>query len=223
MPDRLVFADAASASDALTFAQRAVSLTETGVRFQAAQGVVAITAAPLAPRGLFDSTPTILVMRTARVDPELVCDIVVEGSSLTVDENDPRALTLPEMGLSPAWAGISPPRSGWARVGSIDAVTLAARARWGVAAVAEGVPRDSGEDAVRAVRASVWGAPDASLGDQPLGVAFAAFVMGLIGGEEEAGVLASGTWRRTSLARGHVVVRGPARMGLTEVRESGRL
>jgi len=96
------------------------------------------------------------------------------------------------------------------------------RAQRGIAAVAESLPQNPGEDAVRAVRAAVWGAPDDALGGLPLGVAFAAFTLGFIVGEENALVRTSGSWTRVSLRRGHVIVRGPARTGMTAVRETGQ-
>lgn len=220
--ERLLFLDDDSAADALTFAGRASRLVEDAVRLQAASGTVAMTAAPLAAHGLLDPTPTVLALRALRVDPELVCDIAVTASGLAADALDPRALTLPETGVSPAWAGVSPPRAGWSAAGEIPAATLASRAQWGIASVAETVPTDAGEDAVRAVRAAIWGAADESLQGLPLGVAFAAFAMGFIGGEEQARVFRAGPWTRLSLARGHVLSRGPARVGLTAVRETGR-
>ncbi len=188
---------------------------------QASGGTLAMTSAPLAPRGLFDTTPTVLGMRVLPVDPELVCDIVVEASALTAAAEDPASVDLPDTGLAPSWAGVSPPRGGWSAQPGIDASTLAARAQWGIAAVAEAMPQNPGEDAVRAVRANVWGATDDALGGLPLGVAFTAFALGFIVGEEQARVLASGAWVRVSLTRGHVVVRGPARIGLTDVRSTG--
>jgi hypothetical protein len=221
MPQRLLFPDARAATDALTFAGRARQLGDGAIRLQANAGTLAMTSAPLAPRGLLDATPTVLGMRVLRVDPELVCDVVVEASALTAAGDDPSAVELPDTGLAPSWAGVSPPRSGWVAQTGIAASTLAARAQWGIAAVAEAVPQNPGEDAVRAVRASVWGAADDTLGGLPLGTAFAAFALGFIVGEEEASVRASGTWVRVSLTRGHVIVRGPARIGLTEVRQTG--
>lgn len=222
MSPRLVFGDAASAADALTFAGRAAVLGDGAVRLRGADGVLAMTSAPLAPRGLMDSTPTVLGMRVLTVDPELVCDIVVEASELRAADDDATAVVLPETGLSPAWTGVSPPRGGWQQGEAIAAATLASRAQWGIAAVAESVPRDAGEDAVRAVRASVWGSPDEALDGLPLGVAFAAFGLGFIGGEEHAVIRTAGAWTRLTLARGHVLVRGPVRSGLTEVRPTGR-
>ena len=74
---------------------------------------------------------------------------------------------------------------------------------------------------MRAVRAAVWGVPDDALGGLPLGVAFAAFTLGFVGGEEDATVRTSGSWTRVSLRRGHIIVRGPARVGMSAVRATG--
>ncbi|MFG6491801.1 hypothetical protein [Microbacterium sp. P03] len=221
MPARLLFLDPHAAADAMTFAGRASRLAEDAVRLQAAGGTLAMTAAPLAPRGLLDSTPTVLALRALPVDPELECDIVVTASALSPSADDAAAIDLPESAQSAAWAGISPPRSGWTELPGITASTLAERAQWGIAAVAEGMPQNAGEDAVRAIRASVWGAPDAQMDDLPRGAAFAAFAMGFVAGEETARVLTSGPWTRLTLARGHVLVRGPVRSGLTAVRATG--
>ncbi|WP_426319689.1 hypothetical protein [Microbacterium sp. E-13] len=221
MSPRLLLADAESAADALTFVQRAARFTVEGVRLQAADGVLVMTAAPLAPRGFGDPTPTVLALRTLSADPELVCDLVVEPSALSPATDDPRALTLPETALAPAWAGIAPPRSGWEPRTGVEASALAAKAQGGIARVADTVPTDAGEDVVRTVRAAVWGAPDDDLGGLPLGVAFAALSLGFISGSETAQVFSHGPWTRLSLARGHVLVRGPVATGLTPVRRTG--
>jgi hypothetical protein len=221
VPSRLLFADPLSAADALTFARRAVRLGDGNVRLRAEGGVLALSAAPLAPASLLDDTPTVLGMRFLAVDPELVCDLVVEAASLTRDEASPNAVELPETGQTAPWAGISPPRGGWTDAGAIPAATLAARAQWGIAAVAQAVPTDAGEDAVRAVRARIWGPDDDELDGAPLGVAFAAFALGFIAGEEIATVRRSGPWTRVSLARGHVLTRSTVRSGLTSVRSTG--
>ncbi|HLS92814.1 MAG TPA: hypothetical protein VK015_04790 [Microbacterium sp.] len=218
MSERLVLADPDSARDALTFAGRASRTGDGGVRLQAQRGVLVMTAAALSPQGLLDRTPTVLAMRMLHADPELECDFVVSELSPAADASQ---LELPDQAISPAWAGVAPPRGGWERTGELDAATLASRAQWGIAAVAHQLPTDAGEDAVRAVRGSVWGQPDDDLGGLPLGVAFAAFTFGFIAGEERAAVFTSGRWTRVSLARGHVVTRGPAVSGLTAVRETG--
>ena len=221
MSPRLLLADPESAADALTFAMRAARFTVEGVRLQASGGVLAMTAAPLAPRGFGDPTPTVLALRTLAADPELVCDLVVEASALSAASDDARALSLPETALAPAWAGVAPPRDGWEVRSGIEASALAAKAQGGIARVADTVPSDAGEEVVRTVRAAVWGATDEELGGLPLGVAFAALSLGFISGGETARVFANGPWTRVSLARGHVLVRGPVATGLTPVRRTG--
>ena len=221
MSQRLIFPDAQAAADALTFASRTSRLGDGGVRLQAAHGTLAMTSAPLAPRGLLDSTPTVLALRALPVDPELVCDLVVEAPLLVAARDDDCAIVLPEVAVSPSWAGVAPPRGSWEAAGTIEASVLAARAQYGIAAVAETMPADPGEDVVRTVRASVWGAPDEQLAGLPLGAAFAAFALGFIVGEEDARLLTAGPWSRLTLARGHVLVRGPQRMGLGPVRATG--
>lgn len=221
MSARLIFPDPHAAADLLTFASRASRLGDGVVRLRGAAGTLAVTSAPLAPRGLLDATPTVLGMRAMAVDPELECDLLVPADALAAASDDAHAVALPESAVSAAWAGVSPPRAGWHVTGELDAAVLAARAQYGIAAVADGVPSDAGEDAVRAVRAHVWGAPDPDLHDLPLGTAFAAFALGFIAGEERAVVRTAGPWTRLTLARGHVLVRGPQRSGLTPVRRTG--
>ena len=202
----------------LTFSGRAERAGTDGVRLQAADGVLALTAAALAPQGLFDQTPTVLAMRIVRADPELACDIVVD--ELTAADDD-RMLRLPETGRSPAWAGVTPPRGEWERVGELVAATVANRAQWGISAVARGATPGAGEEAVRALRAAIWGEPDPDLLDLPRGIAFAAQAFGFISGEEQVPVTVSGRWTRLAFRRGHVLSRGPVATGLTAVRATG--
>jgi len=216
-----MFPDPQAAADLLTFASRAVRLGDGTVRLRADGGVLVTTAAPLAPRGLLDATPTVLGLRVSAIDPELECDLVVEAAALLPAPDDAQAVVLPDTATSPAWAGMPPPRGGWEQKDAIDAAVLASRAQYGVAAVADALPENAGEDVVRVVRGQVWGQPDEALGGLPLGTAFAAFALGFIAGGEEAVVRTSGSWTRVTLARGHVLVRGPVRSGLTPVRSTG--
>ncbi|WP_278101777.1 hypothetical protein AB0870_09065 [Microbacterium proteolyticum] len=221
MSARLLFPDPQAAADLLTFASRAVRLGDGTVRLRADGGVLVTTAAPLAPRGLLDATPTVLGLRVSVIDPELQCDLVVEASALLAAPDDASAVVLPETASAPAWAGVSPPRGGWTEVDALDSAVLAARAQYGIAAVADALPSDPGEDVVRTVRAQVWGQPDEALGGLALGTAFTAYALGFIAGAEQAAVRTSGVWTRLTLARGHVLVRGPVRSGLTPVRATG--
>lgn len=220
MSQRLLFPDAPTASDALVFAQRASRLGDGALRLKAHGGTLVLTCAPLAPRTLLEATPTVLGMRVVRVDPELVCDLVVDAAAMAASD-DPVALTLPDSAVTAPWAGVSAPRAGWEAHGELAAATLASRAQWGIAAVAERLPTGAGDDVVHTVRSAVWGAPDDALAQLPLGVAFAAFALGFIGGEEAAVIRRNGPWTRVSLARGHVLTRDTVRSGLTTVRATG--
>lgn len=215
---RLILADADTARDVLTFFGRATLVSDDGVRLQGAHGVLALTAAALAPQGLFDQTPTVLAMRMVHADPELECDIVVD--ELTPDE-DERMLALPETGRSPAWAGVAPPRSGWEQGSTLEASIIAQRAQWGISAVARGSAPGAGEEAVRSLRAAIWGEPDEDLAGLPRGIAFAAHAFGFISGEETVQVTTSGRWTRLAFNRGHILTRGPMSTGLTAVRTTG--
>lgn len=222
MPARLLFPDADAAADALTFAGRAAAIeAEAGLRIVASSGVLVMTTGVLSPRGLLDTMPTILAMRVLPVDAELVCDVTVAATTLQGAASSAE-VTLPETAMRAAWAGVTPPRTGWVRHSSLASSVLASRSQWGMAAVAHELPVDPGEDAVRAVRARIWGAADADLDGLPRGIAFAAVSMGFVHGEEDVPVLRAPGWTRLTLRRGHVLVRGPVRDGLTEVRSTGR-
>ncbi|GAD33014.1 hypothetical protein MTS1_00358 [Microbacterium sp. TS-1] len=221
MSERLLFPHPEVARDVLTFAGRAARHGDGIVRLQARGGLLALSCAPLSPRSLTDPTPFVLALRTARVDPELECDLTVDAAALAPDADDGRAVRLPDSGVTAAWAGVSPPRAGWREAGSLDSARVSLRAQWGIAAVARQLPTGAGDDVVHRVRSSVWGAPDEDLAGLPLGVAFAAVGMGFIAGAEQPVVRRTDVWTRVSFARGHVLTRGPVAMGLTPVRATG--
>lgn len=220
MSERLLFPQPDVVRDVLTFAGRAARHGDGVIRLQAGAGILAMTCAPLAPRSLTDATPFVLALRTARVDPELECDLAVDAAALAPDA-DERAVRLPDSGVTATWAGVSPPRSGWRDAGSLDSARISLRAQWGIAAVARQLPDAAGDDVVHLVRSTIWGAPDEDLAGLPLGVAFAAVGLGFIAGAESPSIRRTDVWTRVSFARGHVLTRGPVAMGLTPVRSTG--
>lgn len=222
MSQRLNLVDAETARDVLTFVGRSARVAADGIRLQAGDGVLRMSTATLAPQGLLDATPTVLAMRIAGADPELLCDFVVDPATLTADPDDAAAIALPDSALSPAWAGVAPPQSGWVHVGDVTAAELSAVAAHGISLVAAQVPTDAGEDVVRLVRASVWGPLDDTLFDAPRGVAFTADALGFLADPAEVvPVYRADRWTRFSFRRGHVISRGPSRIGLGSVRTTG--
>ncbi|MDX2375526.1 hypothetical protein M4I32_01775 [Microbacterium sp. LRZ72] len=212
MSQALRFPDSHARDDLLTFASRSARLADADVRLVAARGTLAMWAPVLTPRGLLDSTPTVLALRALPVDPELECDLTVAAGSVVAGD-DERSVRLPPTATRPAWAGVTPPRAGWQASHEIAASDLAARAHDGVSRVAAGLPRDAGADLVHRVRAEVWAAPVEPWRGLPLGAAFAALSLGFIVGSEQARVFVCGSWTRLSLERGHVLVRGATMAG----------
>ncbi|GAA3770178.1 hypothetical protein GCM10022240_23100 [Microbacterium kribbense] len=225
MAQRLVFPDAYAAADLITFAGRAARAGDGAVHLRASGGTLVTAAAPLLRQGLLDSTPTIIGMRLLPVDPELDCDLVVEAALLQIAHDDAEAVELPETAVPPPlWSAAEVPRSGWSHAGTLDLAVLAERAQWGMSAVAHALPIDPGDLIVQAVRGKIWSAPDEDLGGLPRGVAFVARTLGFIGEDaEDVGVRTCGRWTRLTLRRGHVLLRGPAHLGMTEVRETGHV
>lgn len=219
MAEHLILADPQSARDALTFAGRAKQVGDEAVRLQASRGTLAMYAAALTPRGLFDGTPLILVLRVLRADPELECDLTVDSLTETID---PRALRLPDLAVARSWAAVDVPRGGWTRTEEIPATVIRELAQAGNSDVAKALPLNPGQDVVSKVRSRVWGEQAEELAQLPKGVAFAAATFGFLGqSSERASVWRAGRWTRVSLSRGHVLYRGPVAVGLTEVRRTG--
>ena len=222
MPALLRFPDAAGATDLLTFAGRTTALgSDAAIRLQARAGILAATAAVLAPDSA-GAAPTVLALRAMRVDPDLECDLVVTAAGLAPSESSERAVTLPETAVTAPWAGLSPPRSGWREAGRMPAAALQSAAAVGAAQVAAMLPADPGEAVVHAARTAVWGEPDPALANLPRGVAFAAHQLGFAPDPDETAVIRENAgWTRVSLRRGDVLVRRTVRFGLTPVRGTG--
>ncbi|QAY61465.1 hypothetical protein ET475_16830 [Microbacterium protaetiae] len=223
MAERLIFPDAYAAADLLTFSGRASRAGDGAVHLRAAGGTLLVSAAPLVRQGLLDATPTILGLRVLPIDPELECDLVVEGVTLQGAPGEPSAVQLPDSAVeAPLWAQAPIPRGDWRDVGELDAAALSARGQWGMSAVAHALPIDPGEEVVRMVRGRVWSEPDDDLAGLPRGIAFAALTLGFLAERDEpARLRANGRWTRLTLRRGHVLWRGPAHVGMTEVRATG--
>ncbi|WP_417562688.1 hypothetical protein [Microbacterium sp.] len=223
MPQRLLFSDSRAAADLVTFAGRAARAGDGAVHLRASGGVLRTSAAPLLRQGLLDATPTIMGMRILPVDPELECDLVVEAAALTVDRDDASAVVLPDTGFeTPLWAAADVPRGPWTPHGTLESGALAERAQWGMSAVAHALPDDPGDPLVQKVRGKIWNQPDEALNDLPRGVAFVAHLLGFLGPDSEtAAVRTCGRWIRITLRRGHVLLRGPLHVGMTDVRATG--
>ena len=218
MVQSLSLVDAPSLGDLKVFLGRSARVENGSARLIAGLGVLAVYTPVLAPKGLLDSAPTVLGLRTFALASTDDADVVVSIRglldrlamlSLSVDrEGGPIEIPLPPPDTGVAWAGISPPRGGWRRVGSTDARRLEEIAKAGIAEIAEAVPSEVGEQVVHKLRSAVWSRPIPDLGARvPSAAAFAAYSLGFLRRDDEPTVFEASSWVRLSTRRGHVLVR----------------
>jgi hypothetical protein len=205
--------DAHAAADLRTYLARVRVVDDTAVRLIAGGGVLAVYSAVLYPRGLLDSSPTILGLRTFAEVSGAGFDRVVPPAAISdrlaaLETSDGTgAVSLPDSDVRTSWSGIAPPRGGWERIGSVSSVALELTARDGAGEVARAVPENTGDLLVQRVRSEVWSRSLDGHPTVPTGVAFAAGSLGFLVGEEEVPLYSSGQWIRASPVRGHVLVR----------------
>jgi hypothetical protein len=213
-------ADSLAVADLRVYLERAGRIEDASARFVADSGVLAVYTGILYPRGLLDTTPTVLGLRTFATDPDAALDAVVPIRTMldrlarlpqAFDDDGPVGIRLPPETGTASWAGISPPRGGWQRVGEAGFDALETAARAGIEEIAAAIPPGTGEHIVQRVRSEVWRRPvaglDAAVDDLPAGAAFAGSSLGFLHPDETAALLETGPWLRLSTRRGHVLVR----------------
>ena len=142
MKKSITLLDRGVLTDLQMFLQRAKRLDPVGmVRLRAFGDVLAAYVAPIFAGSLMDGGPTVLGLRTAELAEKVEVDVIAPISSvldrialLAADTKSNLVLELPESGRA-AWAGISPPRTGWVEIGTINESELTAIAKDGIAAV----------------------------------------------------------------------------------------
>ncbi|WP_199190343.1 hypothetical protein [Cryobacterium sp. N22] len=217
MSQSFSLSDSLSLGDLQVYLSRASRVEDGSVRLVSAAGVLAVYTAILYPRGLLDSSPTVLGLRTFALTEPVELDVVVPVRSLldrllrleaaVTDVDAPVTVTVPLQVSSVTWAGITPPRGGWTSHGSASPAVLEAAAREGIAEVASVIPTGTGEQIVQRVRSEVWGRPIEALDFVPSGAAFAAVSLGFLSADEPVQLFETGPWTRLSTARGHILVR----------------
>ncbi|WP_308464898.1 hypothetical protein [Rathayibacter soli] len=209
--------DALAVSDLQVYLSRAGRVEDGSVRLIAGAGVLAVYTAILYPHGLMDRIPTVLGLRTFATDPSVLFDAVVPSRSLldrlarvegAASGADPIRINVPLEVSTVTWAGISPPRGGWLRVGETSAAVLERAAKAGIDEVATAIPSGTGEQLVQRVRGEVWGRPIDGIDFVPAGAAFAATSLGFLD-DAAVPIFETGPWTRLTTRRGHVLVRRP--------------
>ena len=230
----LVLDDAASLADLGRYARRARALDEeAAVRLQADGPVLAAWVGVLPGSGILGEG-LVLGLRTFALASPTRIDIAVPAAAITdrtAHTPGQSVLPLPPVHLSPTWASLTPPRSGWEYAGRADGDDLAAVARSGLEEVAAAVKEHGA--AAGLTKQRVWGAmvsytsgtDESSRGtdesgrgsdesdtrtdeiELPAGVAFAAYALGFLSPGHPVTVHRTNRWTRVSGPGGHVLSR----------------
>lgn len=217
MNNYFLLPDAESTIDLQSFLSRAKRLDPDGmVRFRAFGKILAVYVAPIFAGSLMDSGPTVLGLRTIELLEEAELDGVVQLSAaldrlakiISDAEADSVELKF-EMPITQraAWAGISPPRTAWLEVGTINEQRLTQIARDGIAEVAAAIPESVGGPIAARIRGEIWGKGIDLESRVPTGAAFAAAGLGFLTENEEVGLYHTDGWVRLSSMHGHVLAR----------------
>lgn len=183
------------------------------VRLAGIGDVLAVSGAPLYPKGLGDGLPLVIAMRALRLRSAASdgIDVTVAASSLTdrfarMERTGDLDLSVPPAEVRMPWAAVTPPRSGWEPAGEADVEQLRSSASEGIAAVAEASPEGAGALAVDKVRRTVWSRPLPAFPEAPLGAAFGLDAAGFDVGRTAA-VYRSGPWLRFTTPAGFIITR----------------
>lgn len=217
MNNYFLLPDLESAVDLQSYLSRAKRLDPEGmVRLRAFGEVLAAYVAPIFAGSLMDSGPTVLGLRTIEITEPAELDAVVPLSAaldrlakIVTDAQSGSTELKFEMPPTTraAWAGISPPRTAWLEVGSINETRLTQIARDGIAEVAAAIPESVGGPIAARIRGEIWGRGIDLESKVPTGAAFAAAGLGFLTENEEVGLYHTDGWVRLSAMHGHVLAR----------------
>lgn len=208
----LAFRDGESVRDLDTFVDRAGVLENESVRLIADGDVLTAWVQVLSPRGLSDTTPTVLGMRGFALAAPAHVDLVVPIESLrvrlgTLETADGTfVVTLPAAVPSIRWTVTLPPRDGWEVTGKVNSSDLEKVSRDGVKEIQKNIPTEAEERVVRSIRSQVWGSNISKKIGLPAGVAFAAVALGFLT-EKTLPVSIRDPWIRISSAGGDVIAK----------------
>lgn len=220
--DTLPLADADTMSDLRTFLTRARTVEDGQIRLQVVGSALAVYVPVLAQEAIGASTPTVLGLRVAQLASpeangfEAVYELGALADRLARSGQTDTLLPLPPAESRAAWAGITPPLTGWQEMGQYDDDALRTQAESGMQAVADAVPANVGRPVLDTVRGRIWsaavtgnGPPDVEL---PVGAAFAAHTLGFLFPGASSRLFGQGRWLRLSSTGGHTLIRHAAQL-----------
>ena len=195
-----------------SYLNRAKKLDAEGmVRLRAFGRVLAAYVAPIYSGSLMEDGPTVIGLRTCELAESLELDAVVPLAAVLeriafAQARGSLELEMPAAGRA-AWAGVSPPRSGWEQIGEVDEATLSGHALKGVDEIRAALPESVGGPIAARIRGMIWGRGMDLETRLPIGAAFACAGLGFLTEGEQVPIFKAGDWVRLSAMHGHVVAR----------------
>lgn len=197
--------------DLINYLNRARRINDGAARLIAEDSLLQVYVGVFFPRGLLDSTPTVLGLRVLEMSQPAQFDLVVPLEALVsrVERSateEGGAIRLPSPSPSLQWAAITPPREGWRKRLGVPGEALRQVAAEGVAQVKNALPDGAGEAIVQKVRSEVWGQDVPGKKGIPWGAGFAADALGFAG-DRSLGVHTLDNWVRLTSKHGYVLVK----------------
>ncbi len=207
----ITFSQPKAGPDLVSYLNRARRVHDGAARLIAEDTYLQVYVGVFFPRGLLDSTPTVLGLRVVEMTEPATFDLVVPLEALVSRlersaNEEGGALRLPSPSPSLQWAAITPPREGWRRRLGVSGELLRQAAEEGVALVKKTLPDGAGEAIVQKVRSDVWGQDIPGKKGLPWGAGFAADALGFAS-DRSLGVHTLDNWVRLTSKHGYVLVK----------------
>jgi len=209
MTNSIRFLDSRDMEDLSAYLTRARKLDDDGcVKFRAFGDILAVYVSPIFSGSLLGDGPTVLGLRTMRVEK---MELDATYSIASIQERLASALTeglelaIPAATSRAAWSGVTPPRQDWVETGTISQQQITQWAKDGIAEVANTLPSSVGSSIAAKVRLGIWGKTVSLEFHLPGAAAFAMAGLGFMQKDEEIRVYTAKGWVRLSSAYGHVL------------------
>ena len=209
MTNSIRFLDSRDMEDLSAYLTRARKLDDDGcVKFRAFGDILAVYVSPIFSGSLLGDGPTVLGLRTMRVEK---MELDATYSIASIQERLASALTeglelaIPAATSRAAWSGVTPPRQDWVETGTISQQQITQWAKDGIAEVANTLPSSVGSSIAAKVRLGIWGKTVSLEFHLPGAAAFAMAGLGFMQKDEEIKVYTAKGWVRLSSAHGHVL------------------
>ena len=209
MTNSIRFLDSRDMEDLSAYLTRARKLDDDGcVKVRAFGDILAVYVSPIFSGSLLGDGPTVLGLRTMRVEK---MELDATYSIASIQERLASALTeglelaLPTTTMRAAWSGVTPPRQDWVETGTISQQQITQWAKDGIAEVANTLPSSVVSSIAAKVRLGIWGKTVSLEFHLPGAAAFAMAGLGFMQKDEEIRVYTAKGWVRLSSAYGHVL------------------